>query len=97
MRLFAHCAVSQKQSFGFPTHTVLITIFLPRGKVSAVNSLKYLIQRIETTVKAERPIRIRPRATIVRIQITETRIRAIVRIGRQEGTPDRRHPYFVLR
>lgn len=97
MRLFAHCAVSQKQSFGFPTYTVLITIFLPRGKVSAVNSLKYLIQRIETTVKAERPIRIRPRATIVRIQITETRIRAIVRIGRQEGTPDRRHPYFVLR
>ena len=97
MRLFAHCAVSQKQSFGFPTHTVLITIFLPRGKVSAVNSLKYLIQRIETTVKAERPIRIRPRATRGRNQTTETRTRAIGRMGRQEGTPDRRHPYFVLR
>ena len=64
--------------------------------MSAVNSLKYLC-KVETTVKAEATVRIRVRGTIIRIQITEARIRSIIRISRQEGTPDRRHPYFVIR
>ena len=61
----------------------------------AINSL-YLIQ-IETTVKAEPNVRIRIRGAIIRVQITETRIRTIIRISRQEATPNYRHlKYFVL-
>ena len=58
----------------------------------AINSL-YLIQ-VETTVKAEPNVRIRIRGAIIRIQITETRIRTIIRISRQEGTPDLHHPCY---
>ena len=58
----------------------------------AINSL-YLIQ-VETTVKAEPNVRIRMRGAIIRIQITETRIRSIIRISRQQGTHDRHNPIF---
>ena len=41
-------------------------------------------------------MRIRIRGTIIRIQITEPRIRTIIRISRQEGTPDHFHQYFQI-
>ena len=50
--------------------------------------------KLEITVKAEPNIRIRIRGAIIRIQITETRIRTIIRISRQEGTHDRHNPLF---
>lgn len=56
------------------------------------NSL-YLIVR-KTTVKAEPNVRIRIRGAIIRIQITETRIRTIIRISRQEGTPEHHNQLF---
>ena len=56
------------------------------------NSL-YLIVR-KTTVKAEPNVRIGIRGAIIRIQITETRIRTIIRISRQEGTPEHHNQLF---
>lgn len=47
----------------------------------------YFILRETVTVKAEPNVRIRVRGAIIRIQTTETRIRTIIRISRQEGTP----------
>lgn len=47
----------------------------------------YFILRETVTVKAEPNVRIRIRGAIIRIQITETRIRTIIRISRQKGTP----------
>lgn len=58
----------------------------------AINSI--FIQ-VETTVKAEPNVRIRVRGAIVRIQTTETRIRTIIRIGSEEGTPNR-HNLCIL-
>lgn len=54
----------------------------------------YFILRETVTVKAEPNVRIRVRGAIIRIQITETRIRTIIRISRQEGTHDRHNPLF---
>ena len=59
----------------------------------AFNSL-YLIYIRKTTVKAEPNVRIRIRGAIIRIQIAEPRIRTIIRISRQEGTPERHNPLF---
>lgn len=58
------------------------------------NSL-YLIVR-KTTVKAEPNVRIRIRGAIIRIQITETCIRTIIRISRQKGTPEHHNPLFQI-
>lgn len=51
--------------------------------------ISYLIfsSKETVTVKAEPNVRIRIRGAIIRIQITETRIRTIIRISRQKGTP----------
>lgn len=52
-------------------------------------AVKQYLLIIETTVKAEPNVRIRIRGAIIRIQIAETRIRPIIRISSEEGTPNR--------
>ena len=51
------------------------------------SAILYFILRETVTVKAEPNVRMRVRGAIIRIQATETRIRTIIRISRQEGTP----------
>ena len=70
----------------------MVVVFLPPpilcGRVVGINSYIYFLSFSEdiTTVKTEPNIRIRIRGTIIRIQITETRIRTIIRITTEQGT-----------
>ena len=50
--------------------------------------------KVETTVKAETNVRIRVRGAIIRIQITETRIRTIIRIPSEQSTTYHHQPVY---
>ena len=61
------------------------------GKVMVITVISY---KVETTVKAETNVRIRVRGTIIRIQITEARIRPIIRITTEQSTTYHHQPFY---